>query len=32
VVALAGAAVAWITLKYLDPDLPQGWRYPQEFK
>lgn len=32
VVALAGAAVAWITLKYLDPVFLKAGRYPQEFK
>ncbi|WP_051445336.1 patatin-like phospholipase family protein [Desulfocurvus vexinensis] len=32
VVALAGAAVAWITLKYLDPIFLKAGRYPQEFK
>lgn len=30
--ALAGAAVAWITLKYLDPIFLKAGRYPQEFK
>jgi predicted acylesterase/phospholipase RssA len=32
VVALAGAAAAWVTLKFLDPIFLKAGRYPQEFK
>jgi hypothetical protein len=32
VVALAGAAAAWVTLRFLDPVFLKAGRYPQEFK